>query len=69
MIGHVDIELSSLKQPRFRRGIGKIVDKAENALEKGVGAVADKAAEVINLHDFYSAHILNYCYVSLCFVG
>lgn len=68
MLGHVDVDISSLKESVFRRGLGDLVDKAsstiEDGIEDGISVVADKVAEALNIHDFYSAHVLTYCNVS-----
>lgn len=72
MLGHIDVDISSLKESVFRRGFGDLMDKAEGAIEDGIeggiGVVADKVAEALNIHDFYSAHILTYCDVSPYFI-
>lgn len=35
----------------------------QNVTNNAVNIVADKLAQALNLHDFYSAHILSYCEV------
>lgn len=40
-------------------------DKGENAIKDGINSIVDEFAKLLDIHDFYSYHLLDYCEVIL----
>lgn len=60
MLGHIDLDASDNNSTSF---LGKLGHKIENTIENGVNDIVDELSEKLHIHDFYSAHILDYCEV------
>ena len=42
-----------------------LLNSIENSIKGNINDLIDDVAKRLNIHDFYSAHIMNYCEVSL----
>lgn len=42
----------------------KLKEMGENAIKNGINNIVDEFAELLDIHDFYSYHMLDYCEVS-----
>ena len=57
MLGRTSLKVSKTSSP--------ILKSIKNTVQKDVNEAISDAAKALNIHDFYSAHILDYCEV--CF--
>lgn len=57
MLGRTTLDTSKTSSP--------ILKSIKNAIQKDVNEAVSDVAKTLNIHDFYSAHILDYCEVRL----
>ena len=55
MLGHKSLNTSKTSSP--------ILKSIKNTIQKDVNGAISDVAKALSIHDFYSAHILNYCEV------
>ena len=55
MLGRTSLKTSKTSSP--------VLKSIKNTVQKDVNEVISDAAKALNIHDFYSAHVLDYCEV------